>query len=145
MALVKIVDIDGVQWEIKDETARNKIANLEENNTTKDLQDAKIDIDKDCSALAIEAKNHYKMGKIHFIDIHIINIAAVNIGTSTTVRIASSNLIPKKDTSFTLVDNKAPAPVRGFLSPDGSIHLGETVGVQSGDNDIYGELIFAEP
>lgn len=30
MALVKIVDIDGVQWEIKDQTARNKITVLEE-------------------------------------------------------------------------------------------------------------------
>lgn len=29
MAEVKIVDIDGVQWPIKDETARNKIAALE--------------------------------------------------------------------------------------------------------------------
>ena len=29
MALVKIVDIDGVQWEMKDQTARDKITTLE--------------------------------------------------------------------------------------------------------------------
>lgn len=36
MALVKIVDIDGVQWEIKDQTARNTLATQE--TKIKDLQ-----------------------------------------------------------------------------------------------------------
>ena len=31
MALVKIVDIDGVQWEMKDQTARNDITTIKEN------------------------------------------------------------------------------------------------------------------
>ena len=145
MAEVKTIDIDGIQWEIKDQTARNKIAEIEKNISTQDLPDAKLDIDKDCNVLSIEANNHYKIGKIHFIQIHIINIASINIGTHTTARVASSELIPKKDTSFILLDNKAPATARGFLGPDGSIYLGETVGIQSGDNDMYGEIIFAEP
>lgn len=145
MAEVKTIDIDGVQWSIKDQTARDKITDIEKNISTQDLPDAKLDIDKDCNVLYIEAGNHYKIGKIHFIQIHITNITSLNIGTNITVRVASSELIPKKYTSFILVDNKAPATARGFLSPDGSIYLGETVGIQSGNNDMYGELIFAEP
>ena len=49
MADVKIVDIDGSQWNIKDQEARNKITILEEDNTTnktdiQNLQNNKMNI-----------------------------------------------------------------------------------------------------
>ena len=49
MADVKIVDIDGSQWDMKDQVARNKIATLEEDNTTnktniQNLQNGKLNI-----------------------------------------------------------------------------------------------------
>ena len=49
MADVKIVDIDNVQWNMKDQEARNKIAILEEDNTTnktniQNLQNSKMNI-----------------------------------------------------------------------------------------------------
>lgn len=45
MADAKIVNIKGVQWELKDEVARNRIINLEEDNTTNktDIQNLKND------------------------------------------------------------------------------------------------------
>lgn len=46
MALVKIVDIDGVQWEIKDETARNTLAGQE----TK-INKLQSDLDSNVAAL----------------------------------------------------------------------------------------------
>ena len=49
MADVKIVDIDGSQWNMKDQEARNRITTLEEDNTTnkaniQNLQNEKMNI-----------------------------------------------------------------------------------------------------
>lgn len=145
MALVKIIDIDGVQWEMKDQTARNKITDIEKNISTEDLQDITINLSKDYTAELFLIRNHYKTGKIHFIDINIKNIKGLNLGTDQTAIIGSINLHPAKETSFILVDCFAPAVLRCFLSTDGSFSIGESKGLVSGNNNIYGELIFAEP
>lgn len=145
MALVKIVDIDGVQWEMKDQAARNKITDIEKNISTEGLPDITINLSKDYIADLFLIRNHYKAGKIHFIDINIKNIKGLNLGTDQTAIIGSINLHPAKETSFILVDCFAPAVLRCFLSTDGSFSIGESKGLVSGDNNIYGELIFAEP
>ena len=145
MAEVKIIDIDGVQWEMKDQTARNKITDIEKNISTEGLQDITINLNKDFNADAIYIRNHYKVGKIHFIDINIKNIKGYNLGTDQTAIIGSINLHPAKETSFILIDCFAPAALRCFLSEDGTFSIGESKGLVSGNNNIYGELIFAEP
>lgn len=145
MALVKIVDIDGVQWEMKDQAARNKITDIEKNISTEGLPDITINLNKDYIAELFLIRNHYKVGKIHFIDINIKNIKGLNLGTDQTAVIGSINLHPAKETSFILVDCFAPAVLRCFLSTDGSFSIGESKGLISGNNNIYGGLIFAEP
>ncbi len=144
MTEVKIIDIDGVQWEMKDQTARDKIANLEENNTTKDLPDITINLESGYEAESVEAINHYSYGKIHFAIIHIVNIKGINIGTDKTAYIASLNIYPKKVTTFLMYDYKNNTVSRGYLFLDGKIALAESIGVAQGNNIIYGELIFAE-
>lgn len=145
MAEVKIIDIDGVQWEMKDQTARNKIANLEVNNTTKDLQDITINLEKEYKAESITITQHYSYGKIHFATINIVNIEGPNIGTNQTSYIASSNIYAKKSTTFLMYDYKNNAIARGYIFADGKIALGESIGVMQGNNNICGEVIFAEP
>lgn len=145
MAEVKIVDIQGVQWEMKDQTARDKITNLEENNTTKDLQDITVNLKEGYEATSITIKQHYSYGKIHFALINFINIKGNNIGTSTTTHIASLNVYTKKSTTFLMNDYKNKATLRCSISPDGTLTIEESVGVISGDNICYGEIIFAEP
>ena len=145
MAEVKIIDIDGVQWEMKDQTARNKITNLEENNTTKDLPDITINLKAEYEAVSTSIKQHYSYGKIHFALINFINIKGNNIGTSTTTHIASLNVHTKKSTTFLMYDYKNKATLRCSISPDGTLSIEESVGVISGDNICYGEIIFAEP
>lgn len=145
MAEVKIIDIDGVQWTMKDQTARDKITNLEENNTTKDLQDITVNLKEGYEATSISIKQHYSYGKIHFALINFINIKGNNIGTSTTTHIASLNVYPKKSTTFLMNDYKNKAILRCSISPDGTLTIEESAGVISGDNVCYGEIIFAEP
>lgn len=62
MADVKIVDIDNVQWNIKDQEARNKIATLEEKTTVKVTK--KID-ETDIKMNLIEI-NGEKFLQLHF-------------------------------------------------------------------------------
>ena len=145
MAEVKIIDIDGVQWEMKDQTARNKITDIEKNISTEGLQDVTTYLNNGFQADLILLRNHYKVGKIHFIDINIKNIQGYNLGTKETAPAITTNLHPIKETSFILVDSFAPAVLRCFLREDGTIAIGESKGLVSGNNNIYGELIFAEP
>ena len=145
MAEVKIIDIDGIQWSMKDETARNKITDIEKNISTQDLQDVTIHLNDRYQADSILLRNHYKAGKIHFIDINIKNIQGYNLGTDQTAPAITTDLHPIKETSFILIDSIAPATLRCFLSTDGSLSIGESKGLISGNNNICGELIFAEP
>ena len=144
MADVKIVDIDSTQWNIKDQEARNRIATLEEAVSVKDLQGIKINMKSGYTATTKDIYAHYSVGKIHFMTLRIDNLAGNNIGTSVTANIASIDLYPKKETSFILNDCMNRAILRCYLYTDGTIAVGESVGVTSGSNKCYGELIFAE-
>ena len=145
MADVKIVDIDGEQWNIKDQDARNKIEVLEDSLSTKDLPDAQITLRNGYTCKSVQIANCYKVGKINFAFIRIINLSGNGVGTTTTIKIASTNLIPKKYTTFLARDYKAPATVRFYLDIDGSTSLGESNGIKDGNNELTGEIIFAEP
>ena len=145
MAEAKIIDIDGVQWSIKDQTARDKITDIEKNISTQDLQDVTTYLNNGFQADSILLKNHYKAGKIHFIDVNIKNIRGYNLGTDQTAPAITTELHPIKETSFVLIDGIAPATLRCFLREDGTIAIGESKGLTTGNNNIYGELIFAEP
>lgn len=144
MADVKIVDIDNEQWNMKDQEARNKIAILEEAVSVKDLQDAVINMKSGYTSSIKMAYNHYSVGKIHFMTLRFDNLAGINIGTSATANIATINLYPKKETTFILYDYMNKAVLRCFLYTDSTIAVGESLGVISGNNSCYGELIFAE-
>lgn len=145
MAEVKTIDIDGVQWSIKDETARNKITDIEKNISTEDLPDVQVTLESGYTCKHITMQNHYKAGKIHFSEIVIDNLSGDNVGTLTTIKIAKSNLIAKKTTSFILRDYIAPITVRGSIDQNGYIYLEETNGINQGYNAMRGEIIFAEP
>ena len=144
MADVKIIDIDSEQWNIKDQEARNKIANIEESNITKDLENITVNLKEGYEAEKIVFTDHYSYGKIHFSLVQFKNIKGFNIGTSETINIASLNVYPKKVTSFFMSDYKNRATLRCYVSPKGTLSIGESNGVIPGDNICFGQFIFAE-
>ena len=145
MADVKIIDIDNEQWNIKDQDARTRITTLEENVSTQDLQDVQVTMKDGYTCKSIQIANHYKVGKIHFAVIRIEDLSGSGVGTASTINIASTNLIPKKYTVFIARDANAPATARCSLGVDGVISIGESNGINNGNNVILGEIIFAEP
>lgn len=144
MADAKIVDIKGVQWELKDEVARNKIIELEKSLIPQDLEDVAINMKQGYTALERKITQHYKAGKIHFMNILLRNISGTYIGSSSTAIIGSINIIPKKVTSFLLNDYISNTIMRCYIEKDGGIAIGESIGITQGNNVCLGELIFAE-
>ena len=145
MAEVKIIDIDGIQWSMKDETARNKITDIEKNISTEDLPNAIITIKEGYTCKLIQIDNHYKVGKIHFAVVRIDRLSGEYVGTDGTIQIAYTNLIPKKNTNFILRDSVTGMMIRCSLETDGSIYINESNGINNDTNILRGEIIFAEP
>lgn len=145
MADVKIVDINGEQWNIKDQESREKITTIEKNISTQDLQDAQAAMKAGYTCKSIKINNHYKVGKIHFANLRIENLSGSDVGTAHSVYAAYTDLRPIKYTTFIARDYKAPATVRCALDKYGDIVIEESNGISDGNNVIIGEIIFAEP
>lgn len=144
MADVKIIDIDGEQWNIKDEPLTARVANLETTTSTKSLPDIELNLSSGYTVSSKSLVNHYSVGKIHFVTVHLNDLKGNNIGTNDSAFIGSINIHPKKETTFLLYEYKSRCLLRCYISPSGVIGVGESGGVTSGDNGIFGELIFAE-
>lgn len=144
MADVKIIDIDGEQWNIKDQDARKRIATIEENISTQDVLDGRITMNNGYTCKSVQIITHYKVGKIHFVFIRIEDLSGAGIGGTDTVFVASTNLIPKRSTTFIARDYRKNATARFSLGEDGTLSLGESNGISNGYNVLMGEVIFAE-
>lgn len=145
MADVKIVDIDGEQWNIKDQNARDRITALEDSLSAKDLPDAQITMKDGYTCDSIRISDCYKVGKINFALMSGRNLSGNGVGGAVTICIASTNLTPKKSTTFIVRDYLTSATVRCILDQDGSLSIGESNGIKNGENAFFGEIIFAEP
>lgn len=144
MADASIIDIGGVQWNIKDKEAREKITVIEDLLTVKDLPNPTIIKNPNYSWTSLQLQNHYSFGKIHFVYIRLQNIKGANIGSTSSARIGLFSIKPKKETSFMLFDYINGRTMRCYLDVDGYFNIGESNGVSSGNNVCFGELIFAE-
>lgn len=144
MADVKIIDIDGEQWNIKDEPLTARVENLETTTSIKSLPDMELNLSPGYTASEKRFINHYSAGKIHFVTIQLSNLSGNNIGTNSSATIGSLSVHPKRETTFLLYDYKSRCILRCYISASGAISIGESEGVTSGNNGIFGELIFAE-
>ena len=144
MAEVHIVDIDGERWDIKDLPLTARVATLEDIVSVKDLPGLKITMKNGYEASVYGVLNHYIFGKIHFLYFQFRDLKGSKIGSYDQIVIASVDLHPIKSTHFFLVDSVSRALMNCYLRPDGSINIGSSYGVRSGNNDCQGQLILAE-
>lgn len=144
MADASIIDINGVQWNIKDKEARDRITVMEDLLTVKNLPDLGINRGAGYSWSSLKLYNHYSFGKIHFVYIRLQNVSGSGIGTTNSAKIGLLNIKPVKETSFMLYDYISGKVMRCYLDAEGFFNIGESSGVSSGNNVCFGELIFAE-
>lgn len=145
MAEVHIIDINGEQWDVKDLSLTERVANIEEELSVKSGSDVSINMKQGYTTSSNSFSNHYSISKIHFLGIYMKNLAGTNIGTISSAAIGVLDLRPKKTTTFFLYDYLNSAVARCYLNTDGTFVIGESKGVVSGSNTLVGELIFAEP
>ena len=129
---------------MKDQVARDKITELEKNVIAQDLEDIKINLNSDYTASEANLIQHYKVGKIHFMDVRLVNVSGTNIGTDMTAHMGFINIHPKKRTNFLLLEYKSNKTIRCYIEQTGEIGIGESPGITQGNNYCVGELIFAE-
>ena len=144
MADVKIVDIDGSQWDMKDQVARDRIAELEKSLVAQDLENIVIKLEPGYTASEANLIQHYKVGKIHFMDVRLVDISGTNIGTDMTAHMGFINIHAKKRTNFLLFEYRSNKTIRCYIEPTGEIGVAESPGITQGNNYCVGELIFAE-
>ena len=144
MADASIIDIGGVQWNIKDKESRERVTVIEDLLTVKDLPNLTISRSAGYSWTSLQLYNHYSFGKIHFVYVRIQNVSGGGIGSTNSAKIGLLNIMPIKETSFMLFDYVSGKNMRCYLDKEGFFYIGESNGVSSGNNVCFGELIFAE-
>ena len=145
MADVKIVDIDGSQWNIKDQEARNKIAEIEQLLKTEVIDNIPINLNSGNSADETRITSIQKFGKMYVGLIIIENINASNVGTINRVNVGTVNINTLNSTYALGFDYKSGKTVRIRINPDKSITIEESSGVPNGNNGIRAPITWIEP
>ncbi len=145
MADVKIVDIDGSQWNMKDQEARNKIAELEQLLKTEIVDNIPIVLNSGNSATEARITSIQKFGKMYVGLIIIEDINADNVGTISRVNVGTVNINVLNSTYSLGFDYKSGKTVRIRVNPDKNITIEESSGIQKGNNGIRAPITWIEP
>lgn len=144
MADAKIVNIKGVQWELKDEVARNKITEINQLLNIESVADIPIVLNSGYTATVANIQDIQKYGRLYKGLLYIDNISGSNIGTTSSI------LIGKIDRNvlggnFALgLDYLTGKVARILLSGDGYVHIAESLGINNGNNRIRTPIIWFE-
>ena len=145
MAEVAKIDIDGVQWDIKDQNARNRIAEIEQLLKTETLGDIQINLNSGNSAIEARITSIQKCGKIYIGLIIIENLIANNIGTLNSVNIGTVNINVLNNVYSLGFDYHSGKTVRIRVTPDKNFTIEESSGVANGKNGIRAQITWIEP
>lgn len=144
MADVKIVDIDGSQWNIKDQVARNKITEIEQLLKTETVNDILINLNSGNSASMAKITSIQKFGKMYVGLIILDNINASNVGTIYRVNVGTVDINVLNSTYSLGFDYKSGKTVRFRINPDKNITIEESSGVLNGNNGLRAPITWIE-
>lgn len=145
MADVKIVDIDNEQWNIKDQEARNRIAEIEQLLKTETVGEILINLNSGNSANEARITSIQKYGKIYIGLIVIENLNANNIGTLSRVNVGKVNINVLNDTYSLGFDYHSGKTVRIRVDPEKNFYIEESNGISNGNNGIRAQITWIEP
>ena len=145
MADAKIIDIDNVQWNMKDQEARNKIAEIERLLKTETVGDIPINLNSGNSANEARITSIQKYGNIYIGSIIIENLIANNIGTLNRTNVGTVNINVLNNTYSLGFDYHSGKTVRIRVSPEKNFSIEESDGVSNGINGIRAQITWIEP
>lgn len=144
MADVKIVDIDNEQWNMKDQEARNRIAEIEQLLKTETVNDIPINLNSGNSANEARITSIQKYGKIYIGLLIIENLNANNIGTLNRVNVGTVNINVLNNTYSLGFDYHSGKTVRIRIAPEKTFSIEESDGVANGKNGIRAQITWIE-
>ena len=145
MADVKMVDIDGSQWAMKDQEARNKNTEIEQLLKTKVVADISIVLNSGNSANEARITSIQKFGKVYTGLIIIENLNASNVGTLNRANVGTVNINVLNNAYSIGFDYHSGKSVRIRISPEKNFSIEESSGVSNGTNGIRASITWIEP
>lgn len=144
MADAKIVDIKGVQWELKDEVARNNIAIIKQSLEIETINDIPIILKDGYTADTANIEGIQKYGRLYKGLLYIDNLNGSSVGTMTTGYIGDINRNVLGGNFALGLDYLTGSVIRIAIANGGLIQLSESLGVNKGSNRIRTPIIWFE-
>lgn len=145
MEVVNTLDIDGTQWEIKDQTARNDIEAIKQSMTVETLPAIEITLNNGYSATIKNITNVQRYGKLYMGLLFIDNLSGKNIGTNEIAEFGKVNISLAVGTYAMGIEYFSSMPVRSSINRTGVLALQESKGIVDGDNRLRIPVIWIEP
>lgn len=144
MEKASIIDIQGVQWEIKDQEATDNINAIKDQLTPKKLNGISIKMNEGYSATTAIMQNIVQFGRIHIGNIFIDNISGGNIGTTNEAKFGTVSFKPFDLIHAICFDYETGKIARLGIQTNGDISFLESLGVPNGNNKIRGQIVWIE-
>ena len=144
MEKASIIDIQGVQWAIKDQEATDNINAIKDQLTPKKLNGISIEMNVGYSATGAFISNIVQFGRIHIGNIFIDNISGNNIGTTNEAKFGIVSFKPFDIVHSICIDYETGKVARIGIKENGDISLLESLGVPNGNNKIRGQIVWIE-
>lgn len=144
MEKASIIDIQGVQWAIKDQEATDNINAIKEQLTPKKLNRISIEMNEGYSVTSAFITNIVQFGRIHIGNIFIDNISGNNIGTTNEAKFGIVPLKPFDIVHSICIDYETGKIARIGIQENGDISFLESLGVPNGYNKIRGQIVWIE-
>lgn len=144
MEVVNTLDIDGTQWEMQDNQARNDIEAIKQLMTPKVMPGIEITLNNGYSATEKRISHIQKYGKLYMGLIFIDNLSGENIGTNDVAVFGKINKSLNEGVYSMGIEYFSSMPVRVSISKTGKLALQESKGVTVGDNRLRIPIIWIE-
>lgn len=144
MEKASVIDIQGVQWAIKDQEATDNINVIKEQLTPKKLNGISIEMNEGYSATSALIENIVQFGRIHIGNIFIDNISGNNIGTTNEAKFGIVSFKPFDIIHIICLEYETGKVARIGIRKNGDISFLESLGVPNGNNKIRGQIVWIE-
>lgn len=144
MEKVSIIDIQGVQWAIKDQEATDNINAIKDQLTPKKINGISIEINQGYSATIALILNIIQFGRMRIGNIFIDNISGNNIGTTNEAKFGIVHFKPFDIINAICFDYETGKVARLGIQKNGDISFLESLGVPNGNNKIRGQIVWIE-
>ena len=144
MEVVNTLDIDGTQWEIKDEVARNEIVTMKQSLEIETIANIPIVLNSGYAATVAEIQTIQKYGKLYKGLLYIDDISGENVGTTSSIIIGKIKRNVLGGNYALGLEYLTGNIARFLLAADGSVYIAESIGINNGNNRIRAPIIWFE-